>query len=511
MRPAGELSLAARPGVVFGVRWDGRGRGVVLAGACLIAALLCTLFAASSASARDRSVPVVVVGKGAAGAVKAAGGKVTDRVRLIDGVIARVPSRSVGAVRRAPGVRSVVVDRPFVTRGDDDDEAEDVAAVDVVEEDEVVDEAAVPAEIPASATTLDEVRQAIGAGGLAADGSGIDIALIDSGVTPVEGLAAPGKVVHGPDFSDDARDPDLRNLDAFGHGTHLAGIVAGVAPGARLVSVKAANAEGITSLTQLLQALDWTVRNRRANGLDVRVVTLAVGADNDNGYEREPLAWAVEQAWEAGIVVVAAAGNDGSSGRGLELPAADPFVLAIAGSETQGTGDPADDAVAEWSSRGDGTRNPDLVAPGSSIVSLRVAGSFIDETASAGRIGDKLQRGSGTSQAAAVTAAGVGLLLQAHPTWTPDQVKAALRATARPMAGDPRAVGRGALDVAAATGAQPQDRSQPFRQARLWGHHAYRRYSRSVQRIRKILGRRWTGRRWTGVKWNGVKWNGVKW
>jgi serine protease AprX len=504
MRPA-ELYPVARPRVVFGVRWGGRGRGIVLA-AGLIVSLLCTLLVAASASARDRSVPVVVVGKGSARAVEAAGGKVTHRVRLIDGVVARVPSRSVRAVRRARGVRSVVGDRPFVTRGDDDD-ADGVAGLDVVEE----GENAAAGGIPDSATTLDEVRETIGADRLAADGTGVDVALIDSGITPVEGLAAAGKVVDGPDFSDDARDPDLRNLDAFGHGTHLAGIVAGVAPGARLVNVKAANAEGITSLTRLLLAIDWTVRNRRANGLDVRVITLAVGADNNYGYQREPLAWAVEQAWQAGVVVVAAAGNDGNSGHGLDLPAADPFVLAVAGAETQGTGDPADDVVADWSSRGDGTRDPDVVAPGSSVVSLRVAGSYIDESSSDGRIGETFQRGSGTSQASAATAGAVALLLEGHPGWTPNQVKAALRETARPLAGDPRAVGRGGLDVAAAAGAQPADVAQSFKRARLWGRALNRRHTRAMHRLRKILGRRWTGRRWTGVKWNGVKWSGVKW
>ena len=205
----------------------------------------------------------------------------------------------------------------------------------------------------------------------------MDVALIDSGVTPVEDLATPGKVVNGPI---PLRPPtaELRHLDAFGHGTHLAGIVAGVAPQARILNVKAANAEGVTSLTQLLLAIDYTVGHRRANGLDVRVMVLAVGADNDDGYLRAPLAWAVERAWNAGIVVVAAAGNDGNAGKGLELPAADPFVLAVGGAETQGTADPADDAIAEWSSRGDGARNPDVIAPGSSIVSYRVPGSFID-------------------------------------------------------------------------------------------------------------------------------------
>ena len=167
--------------------------------------------------------------------------------------------------------------------------------------------------------------------------------------------------------------------------------------------------------------------------------------------------------------------------------------------------------MADWSSRGDGRRDPDVIAPGSSVVSLRVAGSFIDDASADGRIGETLQRGSGTSQAAAATSAAVALLLERHPEWTPNQVKAAVRETARPLAGDSRAVGRGRIDVAAAAGAQPADRAQPFKQAKLWGRALNRRHTRAVHRIRKILGRRWSGRRWSGVKWNGVKWNGVKW
>jgi serine protease AprX len=498
MRRAVELSPADWPRVVYGVRWDGRGRGLVLA-LGLIAALLCSLFVVSSAFARDRGVPVVVVGKGSTAAVKAAGGNVTHRVRLIDGVIAKVPTRSVRAMRSAPGVRSVTVDHAFTTRSDDDDAdallGETRAATDGT---------------PADATTLAEVRTTIGADRLNSGGD-VDVALIDSGITPVEDLAAPGRIVNGPDFSFDARRPELRHLDAFGHGTHLAGIIAGVAPQARLVNLKAANAEGVTSLTQLLLAIDYAVRYRRANGLDIRVITLAVGADNDSGYERAPLAYAVEQAWNAGIVVVAAAGNDGNSGKGLELPAADPFVLAVGGADTQGTADPSDDEVADWSSRGDGARNPDVIAPGSSIVSYRVPGSFIDQS-SQGRIGDTLQRGSGTSQAAAVAAGAAALLLERHRNWNPNQLKSALRETARPLAGDPRSTGEGALDVAAADAARPSGQPQGFRPARVMdGPGSTRRYSVAVRRLRDLLGRRWTGRRWTGVKWNGVKWSGVKW
>ena len=502
MRRAVELSPADWPRVLYGVRWDGRGRGLVFALAGLIAALLCTLLLASSAVASTRMVPVVVTGKGSAAAVKAAGGKVTHRVRLIDGVIARVPRRSLRAVRRSHRVRSVIVDRAFRTRSDD---GEDDAPAMLGESAPATDD------VPADATTLSEVRRSIGADRLDASGDGVDVALIDSGITPVGDLADPGKVVNGPDFSFDRRNDDLRHLDAFGHGTHLAGIIAGVAPQARLVNIKAANAEGVTSLTQLLLAIDYAVRYRHANGLDIRVITLAVGADNPDGYEHDPLAVAVERAWNAGVAVVTSGGNEGDSGDGLLLPAADPFVLAVGGADTQGTGNPADDDVADWSSRGDGDRNPDVLAPGSSIVSYRVPGSFIDQS-STGRVGDDRQRGSGTSQAAAVAAGAAALLFERHGDWSPDQLKAAMRQGARAMAGDPRAVGEGELDVAAADTLGPADVAQGFQPARLFDSYAGgRRFSVAVRRLRDLLGRRWTGRRWTGVKWNGVKWNGVKW
>src|SRR5215218_5456909 len=160
MRRVGELSPADWPRVFHGVRWDRRGRGRIIA-AGLIAALLCSLVLASSVLAAGSRVPVVVVGKGSARAVKAAGGKVTHRVRLIDGVIAKVPSRSVRAVRRARGVHSVVVDHELRTRssGSDDD-----AQALLGETGPATDG------MPASATTLAEVRATIGADDLDSGG-----------------------------------------------------------------------------------------------------------------------------------------------------------------------------------------------------------------------------------------------------------------------------------------------------------------------------------------------------
>ena len=142
----------------------------------------------------------------------------------------------------------------------------------------------------------------------APDGSGIDVAIVDSGVVPVGSLAQPGRVVYGPDFSSERDDRDLRNLDTFGHGTHLAGLIAGrdpitgfagVAPGARLVSLKIAGADGETSLARVLAALDWIRRNHDAPGYNIRVVNLSLGVAG-NDYRSDVLAYAAEQLWNEG-------------------------------------------------------------------------------------------------------------------------------------------------------------------------------------------------------------------
>jgi len=362
------------PPVVFGVRWDGRGRAVVLA---IVAAALAALIGASLfAGAGARTSTVIVLGEGdakaAARAVERAGGAVQRRLDLVDGVVANVPAGELASLTKAPGVRSVTEDRVLST-----------SSTDIVDTDASM--------LAGPGVTLADVRRAIRSDQVPASGRGIDIALIDSGVMPVGALAAPGKVVNGPDVSPDAFEPALRHLDALGHGTHLAGIIAGeggIAPDARIVNVKAADRSGETTLLQLLIAMEWTIRHRDTGGRNIRVITLAVGADSGRPYDHDPLALAAERAWQEGIVVVTAAGNDGEERTGLDLPAADPFLLAVGATQVGDPANPDDDVVASWSSRGDRRRNPDVVAPGVSIVSQRVEGSVIDLAFPEARVGE---------------------------------------------------------------------------------------------------------------------------
>src|SRR5919108_335798 len=196
-------------------------------------------------------------------------------------------------------------------------------------------------------------------------GAGVDVALIDSGVVPVDGMTTPGKVVNGADLSFESQAPGLRYLDTFGHGTHMAGIIAGrdvsvtavtkdqhrerfmgMAPGARLVSVKVADAMGATDVSQVIAAIDWVVQHRHDNGMNIRVLNLSFGTDGVQDYRLDPLTYAVEVAWRQGIVVVVAAGNRGSEATRLDNPAYDPRILAVGASDPQGTPDIKDDAVA---------------------------------------------------------------------------------------------------------------------------------------------------------------------
>ena len=309
-------------------------------------------------------------------------------------------------------------------------------------------------------------------------GQGVGVALLDTGTAQVPGLDGPDKLSYGPDLSIESNSPQLLDKDTNGHGTHLAGIIAahdpvaltrqniarldpsvqlGVAPDAELESMKLATTDGSTDVSQVIAGLDWITQHPvTADGTRIRVVNLAFGTDSVQPYQADPLAAAAENAWKHGIVVVVSGGNDGPTAGRLSDPAIDPYVLAVGASDGK-------DSVAGWaypgvasfSSSGTAQRHVDLLAPGRSIVSLRDPGSYVDRNFPQGRVdGDtagRLFRGSGTSQAAAVTSGAVALLLQAYPDLTPDQVKYVLTQTATPVAaGTAQTAGAGQLDIAVA-------------------------------------------------------------
>jgi serine protease AprX len=269
------------------------------------------------------------------------------------------------------------------------------------------------------------------------DGDGVTVAVIDTGIEPVAGLD--GALVHQENLS-----AGPATGDQYGHGTFVAGIIHQVAPQARLVSVKLSGADGSVDVTQVLAALQWVVANRAKYGIDV--VNLSFGNDSRQSANTSPLNYAVQKAWDAGIVVVASAGNLGSDG--VTKPGDDPVIITVGASDDAGTVTLGDDAVAPFSSWGttvDGVAKPDLVAAGTRIVSLRVPGSTIDATYPEARVGADLFRGSGTSFSAPIIAGAAALALEVAPDVTPDQMKYGLRVAAAEIHGGLAAQGEGTL------------------------------------------------------------------
>jgi serine protease AprX len=508
--------------VVFGIRWDGgkRPRPRMISGLLAVIAALALAPAAAQAHPTDsgnraalRSVFVVPAAGRSADArqlVCRLGGHAGARIAVAGGFVARVPANRLVGLRASSAVRAAAPDAALHVSSDDSDVR--------------------------AATASAVVRNASGAQPLldqGETGSGVAIALVDTGVQTVAGLDG-GQVIAGPDFSEEARDRELKNRDAFGHGTHLAGTIvgndpttgfSGVAPGAKLISVKVADSDGSTSLLRVLSGLDWVRKHKEDRGARIRIVNLSLGVDSeDDSYVRDPLSYAAETLWKMGIVVVAAAGNNGAATAQLDFPAADPYVVAVGALDTQGTDDNADDTVADFSSRSL-KRAPDVVAPGTGIVSLRVPGSALDREFPAARVGERYFRGSGTSQATAVVSGVAALLLSQRPELGPDQVKALLTsgASAVPVPGATGADITAAAGSGRVNGARSGELSTPSPAAVL------QRFTPAILDLSNVLGgqyrgknevgagnsewagRRWSGRRWSGRRWSGRRWSGKSW
>ena len=295
-------------------------------------------------------------------------------------------------------------------------------------------------------------------------GDGIGIAIIDSGITSWHDDLTRGSVTRTYPYGDQrvARFVDFvggrtQPYDDNGHGTHVAGIVAGngydsngekmgIAPKASLVSLKVLDADGRGSVSSIIAALDWVVLNHRT--YNIRVVNLSVGAQIRESYWTDPLTLAAKRVTDLGITVVSAAGNRGSNSLGQQqyggivAPSNAPWVLTVGASSTEGTLTRKDDVMAGYSSSGptatDFLAKPDLVAPGTGTVSLAAPGSTLAAEKLSSLLDGTLATGvkpylslSGTSMAAPVVSGTVALMLQANPNLTPNLVKAILQYTAQ--------------------------------------------------------------------------------
>jgi serine protease AprX len=294
-------------------------------------------------------------------------------------------------------------------------------------------------------------------------GDGVGIAVVDSGIaTWHDDLTNSSARVYPYGNQRVAKFVDFVNgrtqpYDDNGHGTHVAGIIAGngydskgekmgIAPNASLVSLKVLDATGQGTISNIIAALSWVAANYQT--YNIRVVNLSVGAPIRESFWTDPLTLACKRLTELGITVVTAAGNQGKNALGqpqyggITAPGNAPWVLTVGASSTQGTLTRADDILASFSSLGptptDYIAKPDLLAPGTGTISLATPGSTLYLTKPLNLITGSLLLSakpylslSGTSMAAPVVSGTVALMLQANPTLTPNLIKAILQYTAQ--------------------------------------------------------------------------------
>jgi serine protease AprX len=283
-------------------------------------------------------------------------------------------------------------------------------------------------------------------------GRGIGVAVIDTGIagdaTDFRGSDGSSRVVANVITNGAAKTAG----DGFGHGTHVAGIIAGnsfnrasndplygryvgVAPDANLVAVKASDEAGNSTVLDVIKGIQFVVDHKA--DFNIRVLNLSLSSDTPTSYKTDPLDAAVEYAWQHGIVVVAAAGNRGNVADAVQYsPANDPFVISVGGSDEEG--DFGKGEKASWSSAGttqDGFAKPDVMAPGAHIISVLAPGSAFATLCPACVFSGAYFKAGGTSMAAPVVSGAAALLLQARPNLTPDQVKTLLMKTDKPIKG----------------------------------------------------------------------------
>jgi serine protease AprX len=392
----------------------------------------------------DGTVSVIIQFKQApkahASEMAAQGGRLKFSFDHINGAAYRIPVRMLAWLENHPDVAYVSPDRPNKVASDD----------------------AIPA------VEGDVARQQYGL-----DGTGIGVAIIDSGVFNHDDLQKSiglgSRIVYSESFI--PGDPSTN--DAYGHGTHVAGIVAGnghdsvsgyptqyvgVAPNANIINLRVLDANGSGTDSQVIAAIQRAIQLKST--YNIRVINLSLGRSVYESYALDPVCQAVEAAWKAGIVVVVAAGNGGRDNSygtqgyaTIQAPGNDPNVITVGATKTNGTPGRLDDTVASYSSKGptlvDHVVKPDLVAPGNRVVSLASPGSTLVSsllslniqpitTCLLGLLGNNCSSGvsgkytrlSGTSMATPIVAGAAALMFQKDPTLTPDTIKARMMKTA---------------------------------------------------------------------------------
>ncbi|MBN1538143.1 MAG: S8 family peptidase [Anaerolineales bacterium] len=358
------------------------------------------------------------------------GGSVTSRLEIINGVGATLPQGAISLLKSENGILSVsensLVEITGKKPGDDQGRKNWKSS---------------PATDYADVTGSDMVWQEGNAG------SGVTVAVVDTGIGWIKGLfkgingRMNNRIIAWKDFVDRSRIP----FDPNGHGSHVAGIIAntdigedhewnGTAPGVKLVGVRVLNRQGYGTYEQVIKGIDWVVKNK--DKYNIRVMNLSLVSTATTPYYADPLNQAVTAAWANGIVVVVAAGNNGSSPMTIGVPGNNPYAITVGAFTDNYTPlDWNDDYITPFSAAGptlDGFAKPDLVAPGAHMVSTMLPSTYVSRNHQANWVSSTYFSMAGTSQAAAVVSGVSALIFSQHPELTPNEVKYRLMYTALP-------------------------------------------------------------------------------
>ena len=426
---------------------------------------------------------------------KSLGGAITRDLRIINAFAAEMTAEAALELAASPAVRWVSLDASLEQAGKP-----------------------APAPAPVTNNTYLETLGVRNLWNMGVNGTGIGVAVIDSGITNSLDVPLKRSATFNPN--------SMSTQDYYGHGTHIGGIVAGtgalsagkfmgVAPGVNLISLKVCDETGMAYESDVVAAMQWILGNRTQ--YNIRVVNLSLNSTVQQSYHTSPLDAAAEILWFNGFVVVASAGNS-SANTPIDLikaaPANDPFIIVVGATDEKGTSAYTDDTAADFGAygvTGEGFIKPDIFAPGANIISVLSGQSSWDETAPDRVVDGTYFRLSGTSMAAPMVTGTVALLLQDEPNLTPDQVKyRLLKATSRSLA---RKVGKNTYSIpyldsyAAITGTTTQSANTGLTASQLlwtgsepitWGSVAWNSVA-------------WNSVAWNSVAWNSVAWNSVAW
>jgi serine protease AprX len=496
--------------------WWKKGR-IAAAGAAVAAALAGTSMAGVPAASASLSETVIVTSTGPlspALAVSEVGGTVLTQYHLIDGVDALIPTAEEPLLAVMPGI---------------------TVTPDVSVNVQSTTESTGP-HTPSDAFLQETGSTRSASGG--DTGQGVTVAVLDTGIDNLPDFS--GRLVGGVDLTN-GNNP---YQDSYGHGTFVAGLIAGngassngqysgEAPGAKLVSIKVAGADGTTHLGTLISGLQWAADHQ--SSYDIKILNISLGFKPSKSTVNNPLDQAVEAVWNSGIAVVASAGNAGPFNGTILSPGDDPLVITAGALDDMATAPVTDDEMNDFSSAGptspDGWVKPDLVTSGRSVVSVAAPGSTTYNNYPAARVGSANFVGSGTSFSAAITSGAAALVLAGNPGLSPNQIKARLLGNTSPgPVGNPLVDGHGALNAYAAATSGPMNFNQsaasltpasggstvslsPTRPVDTWNTSLWSgtSWNQPPSTGWAWNGTAWNGGDWTGWAWNGWAWNGAAW